>query len=550
MKTSLSGGPPPQGPLKRFEHQLTALGLDCQPELCWNRWRPGEDAEKRIVLKNVGLTAAVVCYKPPQTRAFSLPLPKPRKLAPGISMSIPVTFRPQSDEPVEEKLEIFTEKGSAHVLLRAKSREFAACIQSAVDFGGVAVGSGKEEKLAITNTGSESVVIKWKVNPPFSIIPAICELPVGKKVICMAFFKPEATCTYTATAVCELLAPPEVSDSFSSHSAALATSLRSVRSAVPEFKKIADNTAECNKEEHGLTASAGFGQVVRSYQMELRGFAKIPYLLIEGKTEETVNFGEVRPGELRSKTLKLTNTSSVLAEFEIEECTDQRGSGKASGFPEAISVTTERSFIPPLGSTELFISLSSGNPGEALRAAYRIKCGIASAPSLLVQGRCQALDVFFSTAFLAMGEIKQGQKATRQVELRNNSASATTFSFPHLHPESILQLTPSSGAIPPKGRVRLSVSLSFCQPCCFFQRLFCFAGRAAQPLCLDVAATCTSDTEYPARIAQGHVDLEQWRLFTDRQMKQGKRPRSLIALNTFSFREGDEICCGFEDLRV
>ncbi|KAL8431328.1 hypothetical protein ACSSS7_005343 [Eimeria intestinalis] len=122
----------------------------------------------------------------------------------------------------------------------------------------------------------------------------------------------------------------------------------------------------------------------------------------------------------------------------------------------------ERNFVPPLGSTELTIKLSSPNVNESMQRLYRVKCSIGSTPTLLVRGKVEALDISLKTSFVAFGDMKQGVK-----------------------------------------------------------KLFCLVKGAAHPLPLHVVATCTSDTEYPARITQGHVHLEQWRLFTQKPLKPG-----------------------------
>ncbi|KAL8274132.1 hypothetical protein Esti_001974 [Eimeria stiedai] len=509
MAKSPSGGHPLRGPHESFDDQVAALGLHCQPELCWSRWRLGDEIEKQLVIKNVGLNPTVLCHKAPQSRAFSVPLPEPRKVPPGMTWVVPVTFRPQTDEPAEEKLEISTDKGSFKVLLRAKGADSPIHIPEAVDFNGVAIGSKKSEKLTIANTGADAVVIRWRVTAPFVIVPSVCELAAGKHVVCEATFRPNASCTYIAVAVCEVLMPPELYDQAAVESALTATPAYST--VLREKGAFSSSEEKTMRVEDTLThPSAGFGQVFKAYKVQLMGFGKIPYLLIEDKTEEVVDFGTFFPGEIRSKTLMIRNTSPVLAEFEIVEQADEAAQSleKEEG-PAAIAVSAERNFVPPLGSTQLTVRLSSSNVNETMQCLYRVKCSIGSTPTLLVRGKVEALDVSFKTSFVAFGDMKQGAKVTKAIELTNASSCSTSFSFPQSFPESILQLSPSSGFLPAKSRVRLSLSLAFDIPCSFYQRLFCLVKGASHPLPLDVAATCISETEYPARITQGHVHLEQ-----------------------------------------
>ncbi|KAL8440805.1 hypothetical protein Emag_007720 [Eimeria magna] len=254
-----------------------------------------------------------------------------------------------------------------------------------------------------------------------------------------------------------------------------------------------------------------------------------------------------------------------LSDDQIVEQADEAAQTlEKEGGPAAIAVSAERNFVPPLGSTAVTVRLSSSNVNETMQCLYRVKCSIGSTPTLLVRGKVEALDISFKTSFVAFGDMKKGAKVrlvpnvspttvcihwwheaeyvdwgideafamlclfgpdcllraswlkvTKAVELTNASSCPTSFSFPQSFPESILQLSPISGLLPAKRSVRISLSLAFDTPCSFYQRLFCLVKGASYPLPLDVAATCTSDTEYPARITQGHIHLEQWRLFTE-----------------------------------
>lgn len=91
----------------------------------------------------------------------------------------------------------------------------------------------------------------------------------------------------------------------------------------------------------------------------------------------------------------------------------------------------------------------------------------------------------------------------------NDSPCSTSFSFANIYPESVLRLSQTSGTLPPRGLVRISLSLNLKAPCSFYQRVYCLVKGGPHPLPLDVVATCTSETEYPARITQGHVNLEE-----------------------------------------
>ena len=300
-----------------WEEQLAVLGIECLPELCWNEWRTGDELKKHVIVKNVGLKPAVVCYKPPQNRSFSLPLPEARKVPPGITWAIPVTFRPQTDEPAEDELEIFTDNGSLKILLKAKGSEAAICIPDAIAFGDVAVGREQEEDLAVKNTGSVPMLVRWRVSAPFTIRPASFELPLATSLTCRLSFKPSAPCTYSAAAVCELVVPSEDGMPTRSRPIRKKFELPNWESCPAEAPEALASLQEATTGQHVLQELAFSGQVVKTYQMQIKGSGKIPYLLIGGKTEETVDFGTLLPGEAQARTLTITNTTPVLAEFTV-----------------------------------------------------------------------------------------------------------------------------------------------------------------------------------------------------------------------------------------
>lgn len=281
-----------------------SLGIEYPSEICWQHWGVGEEIEKNITLKNVGLKTAFVYYKPPRSRAFSLPLPETRKVPPGISFSIPVVFRPQTLEPVKEQLELSTQHGCFSVSLVAKGEVVSVSLPQKIDFGQVAISSERRRTLTVKNTGDLAVECTWRSQSPFEVEPSVCRLPVGGSVRCVVSFTPDKTCWYSAVAVCELR---------ESHSLAAASCF------LPDKER--SRLSLSAGDDAGLDprdrASPQKRQILKAYQLQLRGTGRIPQLLINGKTQDTFDCGSLLPGQLLAHSFTLSNTSSASAHFEV-----------------------------------------------------------------------------------------------------------------------------------------------------------------------------------------------------------------------------------------
>ncbi len=77
------------------EDRIKMFGLDCGDGLDWGvHWSPGGDYCKTLTFQNVTTQNIKVTYELPATRFFFMKFPEPIILAPGVSRSVNVNFRP------------------------------------------------------------------------------------------------------------------------------------------------------------------------------------------------------------------------------------------------------------------------------------------------------------------------------------------------------------------------------------------------------------------------------------------------------------------------
>ncbi|KAB1279385.1 Cilia- and flagella-associated protein 65 [Camelus dromedarius] len=69
-------------------------GIEVAEKLQWKGWELGKEITKNLVLKNLSLKIQKIKYRPPKTKFFFTVIPQPIFLSPGITLSLPIIFRP------------------------------------------------------------------------------------------------------------------------------------------------------------------------------------------------------------------------------------------------------------------------------------------------------------------------------------------------------------------------------------------------------------------------------------------------------------------------
>eukprot|EP00201_Polytomella_parva_P002062 CAMPEP_0175076276 /NCGR_PEP_ID=MMETSP0052_2-20121109/22612_1 /TAXON_ID=51329 ORGANISM="Polytomella parva, Strain SAG 63-3" /NCGR_SAMPLE_ID=MMETSP0052_2 /ASSEMBLY_ACC=CAM_ASM_000194 /LENGTH=531 /DNA_ID=CAMNT_0016345347 /DNA_START=36 /DNA_END=1628 /DNA_ORIENTATION=- len=241
------------------EQRRKLFGLETPDQIEWRGWEPGNEYVKQLVIKNFDMNAVKFKYKQPGNKAFSMEFPEWIKLRAGMSCSIKVLFRPLKLQPYSDNIEIFINQSSFLIPVNAYTPATKIEVSPSVDFGFVPVKEKQTLPLSVCNTGEVEVDVAWRVEAPFSIVPAAFSLAPGQSLSCSASYEPSEASSCSVTAACIL--------------------------------------------SNGSIAYC-----------QIRGIAKFPYLSLE---QTTVDFGEVVVGSKVHRTIRFGNHSPVPANFSL-----------------------------------------------------------------------------------------------------------------------------------------------------------------------------------------------------------------------------------------
>jgi len=164
-------GPP--SPLTRAQ-RVRRFGVDCGEGLEWAAgWEPGGEYVKQLVVKNVTTKAMKLRYKLPKSKYFSMAFPETVQLMPGLSHSMPVSFRPIKLEEYDDCVQFWNEKGSFVVPVRAWIPKVSTCVPESLDFGFCPVKETAVKTFAISNPGEVPVSFSWTCDGPFTLTPSV-----------------------------------------------------------------------------------------------------------------------------------------------------------------------------------------------------------------------------------------------------------------------------------------------------------------------------------------------------------------------------------------
>jgi hypothetical protein len=131
----------------------------------------------------------------------------PATLAPGNTLTVPVTFLPTTSRDYVSSLTVTTSSGAAGVSVRGTCEKTSASLRSTltkIRFGGVAIGATMTESVVLTNGGNQPFTFGASTLPqsPFNTIgvpPVGTVLAPGQSVLATVAFSPTAAGNYSDT---------------------------------------------------------------------------------------------------------------------------------------------------------------------------------------------------------------------------------------------------------------------------------------------------------------------------------------------------------------
>lgn len=428
-------GPP--SPLTRAQ-RVRRFGVDCGEGLEWAAgWEPGGEYVKQLVVKNVTTKAMKLRYKLPKSKYFSMAFPETVQLMPGLSHSMPVSFRPIKLEEYDDCVQFWNEKGSFVVPVRAWIPKVSTCVPESLDFGFCPVKETAVKTFAISNPGEVPVSFSWTCDGPFTLTPSVGTLAPGAAASITARFMPKDASVSVAQCVCD----------------------------IPEHQP---------------------------HVMRVGGIGKYPFL---SSSVEIVDCGSVLTGAVARTEFKLSNKSLVYARFTIA----RRERDVAPAFsltptsgvvPPDGDLMLSLVYHPTATGTYTREHYDVSTPGGNVLTIEAV--GEAVGPVV----ELSKASVNFGDVPIELPRRTVG----RVLEIFNRSAVPVPFQLHGVEPNGIFAVSPTSGVLPAGLSGFVNLHFSPDEPGNYYKRVHVlFANRA--PLVIDVLGTGYTDKRRPMTLA-------------------------------------------------
>eukprot|EP00759_Apiculatamorpha_spiralis_P059090 PhF_6_TR968/c0_g2_i1/m.1847 len=424
------------------EERIRKFGVDCADKLVWDRWVPGGEYLKSLVLTNLQPKLQVLQYKAPKFKAiYFMSFPEPITLTAGMQHSIEIRFRPSEMREYIDYLEIVTPQGSFWIELAAFVPYTSIEVPPKYDFNFCPVNVVSDTTLEIKNTGTLRIDYKWEVLPPFSITPDQGVLEPKSSQTIKVFFRPTEATALVATAV-----------------------------------------IRANDQSH---------------LMKLSGIGKYPYISCP---DTVVDFGTVLTGLRVEKTVVISNKSLVDATFAIKR-TDTDLENPFHFYPSSGLIPKESSMkikitYRPMTSgmaySNDFVARTPG--GNELR--WRLYSESANPDAYLSVNSINFGDI----------DLDSGSQPEKVVVLTNPSVNSIEYCFSLVDaPGGAFYVYPSQGTISAQKSANITVRFQPRECINYYRRLYCTVSNQTYLLHLDIIGTGYSKNARPPPFSMAHV---------------------------------------------
>ncbi|XP_054405827.1 cilia- and flagella-associated protein 65 isoform X1 [Pongo abelii] len=433
-------------------------GIEVAEELHWKGWELGKETTRSLVLKNRSLKLQKMKYRPPKTKFFFTVIPQPIFLSPGITLTLPIVFRPLEAKEYMDQLWFEKAEGMFCVGLRATLPcHRLICRPPSLQLPMCAVGDMTEASFCLDNVGDLPTFFTWEFSSPFQMLPAMGLLEPGQASQIKVTFQPLTAVIYEVQATCWYGAGSRQRSSIQLQAVAkCAQLLVSIKHKCPE-----DQDAE--------------------------GFQKLLY------------FGSVAVGCTSERQIRLHNPSAVNAPFRIEISPDELAEDQAFSCPTAHGIVLPGEnkcvsvfFHPKTLDTRTVDYCSIMPSGCASRTLLKV-VGFCRGPAVSLQHYC----VNFSWVNL-------GERSEQPLWIENQSDCTAHFQFAIDCLESVFSIRPAFGTLVGKARMTLHCAFQPTHPIICFRRVACLIHHQ-DPLFLDLMGTCHSDSTKPAILKPQHL---------------------------------------------
>ncbi|NXX36820.1 CFA65 protein, partial [Nicator chloris] len=435
-------------------------GTEVPETLSWHGWELGKEMIKHLTLKNVHGKAQKLNYRcvgSPSTPYFFTVFPQPITLNPGMSVTLPVVFRPSEKRDYEDNIFFMKAEGEFSVTLHAMLPRFCLSIPAAVQLPVCAIHNVTEATFPVCNVGDLVGVFAWETPRPFFMSPDHGTLNPGAECMVKVIFQPQVAGVHDAAATCWF-----------------------------------------------------GGEVKQKRTIQLKALAKYPCLYVNvtgkrsegvqpGKFQDVLCFGSVPVGTTVEKSVEIFNMSVVDAPCRIERAKDPLLRDYV------FSCDTSHGVVPAKGKLVLCIRFQPQIVGEHSTDYFTIaSAGCHLETVLKVVGSCKGPSVSLHQYSVNFGWINLGESLMQTLKISNTSDVPAYYQFDIDCKGSIFSLDHPCGILEGTTTLTLKVFFRPTHPMNYHRRVACLVHHQ-EPLYVDFFGTCHSDTTKPVILQERHL---------------------------------------------
>ncbi|XP_053803747.1 cilia- and flagella-associated protein 65 isoform X5 [Vidua chalybeata] len=432
-------------------------GIEVPETLSWRGWELGKEMIKHLTLKNVHGKAQKLSYRAPSTPFFFTVFPQLITLNPGMSVTLPIVFRPSEKRDYEDNIIFVKAEGEFSVTLHATLPRFRLSIPAAVQLPVCAIHSATEATFPVCNIGDLVSIFAWETSSPFSMDPMCGTLNPGAECMVKVVFKPEVAGVHYAAATCWF-----------------------------------------------------GGEVKQKRTIKLKALAKYPCLCVSvtgkksegvqpGKFQDALCFGSVAVGTTVEKSVEIFNMSVVDAPCRIERAKDPLL------HDYVFSCDVSHDVVPAKGKLVLSIRFQPQVVGEHSTDYFTITSAAGHLETVLkVVGSCKGPSVSLHQQSVDFNWINLGESLMRTLQISNTSDVPAYYQFDIDCKGSVFSLDRPCGVLEGATTLTLKVIFRPAHPMNYHRRVVCLVHHQ-EPLYVDFFGTCHSDTAKPTTLQKRHL---------------------------------------------
>ncbi|NWR42974.1 CFA65 protein, partial [Regulus satrapa] len=430
-------------------------GIEVPETLSWHDWELGKEMIKHLTLKNVHGKAQKLSYRAPSTAFFFTVFPQPITLNPGMSVTLPIVFRPSEKRDYEDSIFFRKAEGEFSVTLHAVLPRFCLSIPASVQLPACAIHNVTEATFPVCNVGDLVSVFAWETPSPFSMSPGAGTLNPGAQCMVKVIFKPRVAGVHEAAATCWF-----------------------------------------------------GGEVKQKKTIQLKALAKYPCLYVSvtgkkseglqpGKVQDVLCFGSVPVGTTVEKSVEIFNMSVVDASCRIKQAKDP--------LLRVFSCDVSQSVVPAKGKLVLCIRFQPQIVGEHSTDYFTItSAGWHLKNVLKVVGSCKGPSVSLHQYSVNFGWINLGESLMQTLKMSNTSDVPAYYQFDIDCKGSVFSVDRPCGVLEGTTTLTLKVIFRPTHPMNYHRRVVCLVHHQ-EPMYVDFFGTCHSDTAKPITLQKRHL---------------------------------------------